>query len=184
MLTTSHRFLLLPLFEHALLRHSLRFDGALSRKTTACARQELLDEHEQQPCPKRRKADTTTYSRSFWYTLSTVTLTRRALAEFDRRTAATRHPIRGEVKPPAKSRILRSDTSPLRAFVSRGVPDLSELRGVGGLEPFQCKTALMITAVFRPSHRRTQHESIELPIREPQTELCFQHIEEQLDGQN
>ena len=112
------------------------------------ARQELLDEHEEQPCAKGRKADTIVYYRQFWYTLLTVTLTRRALAEFDRRAAATRHPIRGEVKPPAKNRILRSDTCPLRAFASRGVPDLSELRGVSGLEPFQCKTALMISAVF------------------------------------
>lgn len=97
------------------------------------ARAELLDEPEQQLEPKRRKADTALYSRQFWDTLSTITLTRRALAEFDRRIAAvTRRPTVGEVKPPAKSRILRSDSHPLREFASRGGPDLSELRGVGG----------------------------------------------------
>lgn len=100
-------------------------------------REELLDEYERQPGAKRRKTDSVAYSRQFWDTLSTITLTRKALAEFDRRrTPGTIHSTSVPAQAAAKGRLLRSDTRRLQAFASRGGPDLTILRGVSGRRIF------------------------------------------------
>lgn len=148
--------------------------GGLQRKRS---RQQIPDERERQPSTKRRKAESVAYSRQFWDTLSTVTLTRRALAEFDRRrTAGAVHSTSVPVQPVARGRLLRSDTRRLQAFASCGGPDLSILRGVSKSKNVRCRNVLIFTAVFPSFHSGPQYEPIKHAIREPQAGLCFQYV--------
>ncbi len=78
---------------------------------------------------KRQKRGSDNYPPAVWDNLSKITLTRKALREFDRRTREHRHPqaARGQK---TTRRILRSDARRLPDFASNGGPDLSPLRGV------------------------------------------------------
>ncbi|KAK1084093.1 hypothetical protein LTR48_005772 [Friedmanniomyces endolithicus] len=81
---------------------------------------------------KRQKRGSDNYPPAVWDNLSKITLTRKALREFDRRTRAHRHPqaARGQK---TTRRILRSDARRLPDFASNGGPDLSPLRGYAEL---------------------------------------------------
>ncbi|KAK0822641.1 hypothetical protein LTR73_009167 [Friedmanniomyces endolithicus] len=81
---------------------------------------------------KRQKRGSDNYPPAVWDNLSKITLTRKALREFDRRTREHRHPqaARGQK---TTRRILRSDARRLPDFASNGGPDLSPLRGYAEL---------------------------------------------------
>ncbi|KAK1048043.1 hypothetical protein LTR74_017619 [Friedmanniomyces endolithicus] len=81
---------------------------------------------------KRQKRGSDNYPPAVWDTLSKITLTRKALREFDRRTREHRHPQAARGQKTAR-RILRSDTRRLPHFASNGGPDLSQLRGYADL---------------------------------------------------
>ena len=87
------------------------------------------EDNEPPPDTKRRKRNTHNYPPEVWDNLSKITLTRKALQEFDRRTLSRKT---GQTVRPLESipRLLRSDTRQLEEFASNGRPDLSKLRGV------------------------------------------------------
>ena len=78
---------------------------------------------------KRQKRSADDYPPDVWDNLSKITLTRKALREFDRRTREKRHPHTARVQETA-GRILRSNPRRLERFARNGGPDLSKLRGV------------------------------------------------------
>ncbi|PGH08893.1 hypothetical protein GX51_00950 [Blastomyces parvus] len=65
----------------------------------------------------------------WWDRLSKVRLTRRALKELDRRTAAGLRPPPRHLYPPERSLNIREDWSRLKRFARHGGPDLYDLRG-------------------------------------------------------
>ncbi|KAK1043240.1 hypothetical protein LTR74_018447 [Friedmanniomyces endolithicus] len=77
---------------------------------------------------KRQKRSADDYPPDVWDNLSKITLTRKALREFDRRTREKRHPHTARVQETA-GRILRSNPRRLERFARNGGPDLSKLRG-------------------------------------------------------
>ncbi|KAK3669527.1 hypothetical protein LTR78_010581 [Recurvomyces mirabilis] len=81
---------------------------------------------------KRQKRSPDGYPPDVWDNLSKITLTRKALREFDRRTQEKRHPHTASVQETA-GRILRSNPQRLERFARHGGPDLSKLRGYAGL---------------------------------------------------
>ncbi|KAK0247039.1 hypothetical protein LTS09_017825 [Friedmanniomyces endolithicus] len=77
---------------------------------------------------KRQKRSADNYPPDVWDNLSKITLTRKALREFDRRTRENRHPQAARVQETAP-RLLRSAVRRLERFARNGGPDLSKLRG-------------------------------------------------------
>jgi hypothetical protein len=84
---------------------------------------------ESQLSAKRQKRRSDNYPPHVWDNLSKITLTRKALREFDRRIRENRRPQVARVERTAP-RLLRSDTRRLERLASNGGPDLSKLRGV------------------------------------------------------
>jgi len=78
---------------------------------------------------KRQRRSADNYPPDIWDNLSKITLTRKALREFDRRTRENRHPQAARVQETAP-RLLRSAVRRLEHFARNGGPDLSKLRGV------------------------------------------------------
>lgn len=80
---------------------------------------------------RRKNSSSSSYPPRFWDTLTQVQLTRRALSEFDRRTAPAKPSRLHQIATGSISRrTLRSDSRRLRDFACNGGPDLSVLRGV------------------------------------------------------
>lgn len=82
---------------------------------------------------KRRKESSSYLPPHVWNKLSKVTLTRRALQEFDRRTKDRAYPVTREALG-TNRRLLRSDTRRLEQCAKKGGPDLSRLRGVSATQ--------------------------------------------------
>ncbi|KAK0958908.1 hypothetical protein LTR91_021123 [Friedmanniomyces endolithicus] len=95
---------------------------------------------------KRQKRSADDYPPDVWDNLSKITLTRKALREFDRRTREKRHPHTARVQETA-GRILRSNPRRLERFARNGGPDLSKLRGYAALPSTE--------AAMNPSNSRT-----------------------------
>jgi len=87
------------------------------------------EESGSQVSAKRQKRSADNYPPDVWDNLSKITLTRKALREFDRRTRENRHPQAARVQETAP-RLLRSAVRRLERFARNGGPDLSKLRGV------------------------------------------------------
>jgi len=87
------------------------------------------DERHGQVSARRQKRGSDNYPPEVWDNLSKITLTRKALREFDCRTREYRHPQAARGQKTAR-RVLRSDTTRLQSFADNGGPDLSQLRGV------------------------------------------------------
>ncbi|KAK1092613.1 hypothetical protein LTR48_004009 [Friedmanniomyces endolithicus] len=81
---------------------------------------------------KRQRRSADNYPPDIWDNLSKITLTRKALREFDRRTRENRHPQAARVQETAP-RLLRSAVRRLEHFARNGGPDLSKLRGYAAL---------------------------------------------------
>lgn len=110
-----------------LLAPMLSHEGSYPRKRHR--EQSACNDIEQQARVKRTKTISHNYSPEFWDALSKITLTRKALAEFERRT--TEENIERVVSSARRTtRLLRSDAKRLREFATKGGPDLSHLRGV------------------------------------------------------
>ncbi|KAK1807977.1 hypothetical protein LTR12_017668 [Friedmanniomyces endolithicus] len=90
------------------------------------------DERHGQVSAKRQKRGSDNYPPEVWDKLSKITLTRKALREFDCRTREHRHPQAARGQKTAR-RVLRSDTTRLQSFADKGGPDLSQLRGYAEL---------------------------------------------------
>ncbi|PPJ53260.1 hypothetical protein CBER1_11823 [Cercospora berteroae] len=104
------------------------------------------DDIEEQPSAKRRRADFDNYPPEFWDALSKITLTRRALKEFDRRTAVKKSAPEVAVGK-RSTRLLRSDTKKLLHFAKNGGPNLNHLRGFSAhLQP--------VANMSKPSSRK------------------------------
>ncbi|KAK1053627.1 hypothetical protein LTR12_017181 [Friedmanniomyces endolithicus] len=90
------------------------------------------EESDSQVRAKRPKRSADNYPPDVWDNLSKITLTRKALREFDRRTRENRHPQAARVQETAP-RLLRSAVRRLERFARNGGPDLSKLRGYAEL---------------------------------------------------
>ncbi|KAK0886891.1 hypothetical protein LTR02_017729 [Friedmanniomyces endolithicus] len=90
------------------------------------------EESDSQVSAKRQKRGADNYPADVWDNLSKITLTRKALREFDRRTRENRHPQAARVQETAP-RLLRSAVRRLERFARNGGPDLSKLRGYAAL---------------------------------------------------
>ncbi|KAK0971960.1 hypothetical protein LTR54_017679 [Friedmanniomyces endolithicus] len=75
-----------------------------------------------------QKRSSNNYPPDVWENLSKITLTRKALREFDRRTRENRPPQAARIQETAP-RLLRSAVRRLECFARNGGPDLSKLRG-------------------------------------------------------
>lgn len=146
------------------------------------------DDIEEQPSAKRRKKagivddnNNNNYPPEFWDALSKITLTRRALKEFDRRTAVEKSAVEksapellaaAAVEERSTRRLLRSDTMKLRRFAQNGGPNLNSLRGVSMPHIFAHRSILMMTtAVLCPFPTCRQYEHIKLATGQTYTRL-------------
>lgn len=145
-----------PVASHTFAVYMPPSDSRVHRKRERPLSIEEGEEQQSTLNAKRQKTGSWNYPKHVWDNLSKITLTRKALGEFDRRTREA-CPAQSAQARVCVTRLLRSDKRKLEEFCRNGGPDLTMLRGVSMTRIFARDDTLMGREVCRKSRRRGQN---------------------------